>query len=77
MTSVPTPSTTYFTIADSSYFLGAAALVNSLLLTGHEEKIVVVDAGLEQWQQERLASVATVSEASWPEGCRRPSSRLT
>lgn len=62
------PTTTYFTIADSRYFLGAAALVNSLLLTGHKETLVVVDTGFEPWQRERLASVATVTDASLPSG---------
>jgi hypothetical protein len=62
------PSTTYFTIADSRYFLGAAALVNSLVLTGNEGTIVVVDSGLEPWQRERLARVVSVSDATWPTG---------
>jgi hypothetical protein len=36
----------YYTVADSRYFLGAVALVNSLRLTGNLGEVVVVDAGL-------------------------------
>jgi hypothetical protein len=61
-------STTYFTVADSRYFLGAVALVNSLVLTDHEGTFVVVDTGLEPWQRERLSGVATVSDVRWPPG---------
>src|SRR5438128_2306639 len=62
------PSVTYFTIADSNYFLGAAALINSLELTGNHGSVVVVDAGLEAWQRERLRAAATVIPLDAPAG---------
>lgn len=54
------PRVTYFTLADSGYFLGAVALVNSLALTGNGGRIVVVDTGLEAWQRARLEPAAAV-----------------
>ena len=61
-------SVMYFTIADSDYFLGAAALINSLELTGNHGSVVVVDAGLEPWQRERLSVAATVIPLDAPAG---------
>lgn len=46
---------TYVTIADERFFVGAVALVNSLRLTGHHERIVVLDAGLTPEQRALLA----------------------
>src|SRR4029453_18470769 len=43
-----------------NYFLGAAALINSLELTGNRGNVVVVDSGLEPWQRDRLTAAATV-----------------
>ncbi len=37
---------TYVTIADERFFVGAVAMVDSLRLTGHHERIVVLDVGL-------------------------------
>jgi lipopolysaccharide biosynthesis glycosyltransferase len=53
---------TYFTLVDANYFLGAAAMINSLSLTGNSGRIVVVDTGLDEWQRERLdaAGVALI-----------------
>jgi hypothetical protein len=59
---------TCFTMADANYFLGAAALVNSLVLTGHRGPIVVVDTGLEEWQRARLQPAATVLPLDAPAG---------
>ena len=67
-TTATSPSVTYFTIADSNYFLGAAALINSLELTGNHGSVVVVDAGLEPWQRERLSVAATVISLDAPAG---------
>ena len=36
----------FFTLADSGFFVGAVALLNSLRLTGHEQELVVLDCGL-------------------------------
>src|SRR5947207_5703180 len=45
----------FYTVADSAYFLGAVALVNSLRLAQHGEPVVLLDAGLEPAQRELLA----------------------
>lgn len=50
----------FFTVADSRYWLGAVALVNSLRLAGHEEPVVVLDAGLSRPQRTRLQMAADV-----------------
>lgn len=52
-----------YCIADSRYFAGAAALVNSLRLTGNREEVLVLDCGLTQWQRSRLGQEATVIPA--------------
>lgn len=62
------PAVTYFTIADAGYFLGAAALINSLAATGNDGEVVVVDAGLEDWQRQRLGTAATVVPLDAPTG---------
>jgi hypothetical protein len=51
---------TYVTVADSKFFLGVVALVNSLRLTGNTEPIVVIDAGLSEEQVRRLSEVCEV-----------------
>ena len=51
---------TFFTVADSRYWLGAVALVNSLRLAGHEEPVVVLDAGFSPRQRARLEAAAEV-----------------
>jgi len=51
---------TFFTVADSRYWLGAVALVNSLRLAGHEEPVVVLDAGFTRPQRRRLEEAAEV-----------------
>ena len=53
---------TFFTVADSRYWTGAVALVNSLRLVGHAEAIVVLDAGFTSKQRailERTAEIVT------------------
>ena len=44
----------FYTVADERFFVGAAGLVNSLRLLGHDERIVVLDAGLTERQRELL-----------------------
>jgi hypothetical protein len=56
---VPTDST-YYTIANSPFFPGLVALLNSLGLTGNRGELVVLDRGLEEEQRELLAPHATV-----------------
>ena len=36
----------FYTVCNASFFLGAVALINSLVLTGHRQPIVVGDCGL-------------------------------
>jgi hypothetical protein len=53
---------TFFTVAESRYWLGAVALVNSLRLAGHEEPVVVLDAGFTPKQRailERATEIVT------------------
>jgi hypothetical protein len=57
------PGRSFYTVADSAYFLGAVALVNSLRLAGHAEPIVVLDSGLEPHQRELLEREATLVPA--------------
>lgn len=45
---------TFYTVADSGFFPGAVALLNSLRLTGHTGELVVLDAGLTDSQRSRL-----------------------
>lgn len=50
----------FFTIADSGYFPGVVALVNSLRLTGHSQEIVVLDCGLTTRQRAALQPHCTL-----------------
>jgi hypothetical protein len=45
----------FYCVSDSNHFLGFVALVNSLRLSGHEEPVVLVDAGLLPEQRSALA----------------------
>ncbi|MGH9027242.1 MAG: hypothetical protein ACRDWD_14170 [Acidimicrobiia bacterium] len=44
----------FFTVADESYVPGLVGLVNSLRLTGHRQRIAVLDVGLAQRTRELL-----------------------
>jgi hypothetical protein len=57
---------TFFTVADSRYWFGAVALVNSLRLVGHEEPVVVLDTGFSRHQRARLEAAAEVVEPPVP-----------
>src|SRR5438093_51315 len=57
------PRSAFYCVSNALYFLGAAALVNSLRLTGHGEPVYVLDCGLTPEQGELLASHATVVPA--------------
>lgn len=57
------PSVSFYTIADSRYFPGVAAMVNSLRLLGHHEVIHVLDCGLEPDQRAVLAPETTIVPA--------------
>jgi hypothetical protein len=56
---------TYYTVSNHTYFLGTVALLNSLRITGHQDPLVVLDAGLRPEEREALEPHATV--VSMPE----------
>jgi hypothetical protein len=53
----------FYTVADSAYFLGAVALVNSLRLTGHADRVLVLDCGLGPEQRALLEPEADLVPA--------------
>jgi hypothetical protein len=57
------PSVSFYTTANSRYFPGVAAMVNSLRVLGHDEVIHVLDCGLEPAQRALLAREATIVPA--------------
>jgi hypothetical protein len=59
----PIPSLAFYCVADEEYFPGAAALLNSIRLLGHDESVFVLDCGLTAAQRDLLASQATVIES--------------
>jgi hypothetical protein len=54
----------FYCIADDRYFVGAAALVNSLRLLGHHEPIHMLDCGLADAQREMLEPQVSLLTAS-------------
>lgn len=55
-------STAFYCVADARFFLGAAAMINSLRLLGHTEPVYVLDCGLEPAHRDRLGAEATIVE---------------
>ena len=55
-----TRAATVYTLADSRYFIGVVALLNSLRLTGHDYELVILDCGLTDDQRARLSRHASV-----------------
>jgi hypothetical protein len=55
-----TPGAAFYCVSSAPYFLGAAAMINSLRLVGHAEPIHVMDCGLSAAQREALAGEARV-----------------
>jgi hypothetical protein len=51
---------TFYTVAEARFFAGAAALLNSLRLTGNDGELVVLDCGLLPEQRARLEPHATI-----------------
>ncbi|MGH2734110.1 MAG: hypothetical protein ACRDKZ_00910 [Actinomycetota bacterium] len=51
---------TFCTLSDDLYFLGTVALINSLRLTNHTGRVVILDVGLRPSQRARLGAHATV-----------------
>lgn len=52
--------TTFVTVSDRRFFLGTVGLVNSLRLVGHDERILILDAGLTTQQRSLLESTCEV-----------------
>src|SRR5213593_3484078 len=50
----------FYLVADSAYFTGAVAALNSLRLLGHDEPAFVLDVGLEEGQRQALGRTAEV-----------------
>jgi hypothetical protein len=53
----------FYLIADSRFFIGAVVVLNSLRLIGHQEPIVVVDAGLTAAERSALSTHAELISA--------------
>jgi hypothetical protein len=61
-----TVAVAFYCVCDSSYFLGAVAMLNSLRLVGHTEPAFILDCGLTDRERELLSSQATLVAA--PDG---------
>ena len=59
-----------YTLADSTYFVGLVALLNSLYVTGNRYELVVLDCGLDERQRARVGEHATIVPLP-PEAARR------
>jgi hypothetical protein len=57
------PSAAFYCVADRRYFLGAAGMINSLRLHGHDEPVFLLDCGLTPAQRELLSGHATLLQA--------------
>ena len=55
--------TAFYCVADDRYFLGAAGLVNSLRLMGHDEPVHLLDCGLTAAQRELLEAEVIIHPA--------------
>ena len=51
---------TFYTLADSNFFVGTVALLNSLRLTGHPGELVVLDCGFDDVERAVLAPHVTL-----------------
>jgi hypothetical protein len=54
----------FYCVSDHRHFPGAVALLNSLRLTGHDQPVLMVDAGLTDEQREMLADHVTLLPAA-------------
>ena len=59
-------SATIYSMADDRYFLGVAALLGSLRLTGNDYAVVILDGGMTDEQRALVSSYATL--AAIPDG---------
>lgn len=55
-----TANAAFYCVSSAPYFLGAAAMINSLRLVGHDEPVYVMDCGLSPAQRDALATEAAV-----------------
>ncbi|NJQ96832.1 MAG: hypothetical protein HC784_02240 [Hydrococcus sp. CSU_1_8] len=63
MISEPSDRNVTFTpFSDARYFPGVVALLNSLRLTGHQHRLVILDCGLTPNQRESLQTHCTLFE---------------
>lgn len=62
-----TPPLAFYCVSSAEYFLGAAGLVNSLRLAGHDEPVHLLDCGLAGGQREALEA-GGVHVLSGPQG---------
>lgn len=53
---------TFYTISDARFFPGVVALLNSLRLTGHQHRLIILDCGLTPSQREVLQDHCTLFE---------------
>jgi hypothetical protein len=60
----------FYCVTDAKHFIGAVALLNSLVLTGHRHPVVMLDCGLSDGQRSLLESAATIVQK--PAGIRAP-----
>lgn len=54
------PGVAFYTATDARHFVGAAGLVNSLRLTGHDQRIVVTDIGMTEAQRHLMEGATEV-----------------
>jgi hypothetical protein len=54
----------FYCVADSSYFLGAVGMLNSLRVLGHREPVFILDCGLTDAQRELLSPHAELVPGS-------------
>jgi hypothetical protein len=62
-TTSETPRAAFYCVTSEPYFLGAAALINSLRAVGHDEPVFILDCGLREDQRALLESDATIVPA--------------
>lgn len=53
----------FYSVSDSRHFIGLVALLNSLRLVGHDEPIILVDAGLTEKQRRLITDHVTMIPA--------------
>src|SRR5262249_42249773 len=52
----------FYCVADSRFFIGAVAVINSLRLVGHSEPIYMLDGGLTRGRRDLLAGEVDIVE---------------